>query len=141
MLYYQKVLAIDPSAHDFYRQFYSPGIGHCGGGTGVVPINPIGQLRAWVENGTAPEYLYSGSPYTVNASSSAVVNGTNVRFMNLCQYPLVNKYKGSGDPGMASSYTCASNTGWLDFPGPSGTNYSCVGGPGWYATSFPTIEI
>ncbi|KYG40161.1 hypothetical protein M433DRAFT_537347 [Acidomyces richmondensis BFW] len=113
MINHQKVLAIDPSVHDFYCQFYSLGIGHCGGGTGVVPMSPIGQLRAWVENGTAPEYLYSGNPYAVNASSSETVNGTNVRFMNLCPYPLVNKYKGNGDPAMASSYECALNKdGW-----------------------------
>lgn len=31
MLYYSKVAALDPEVHDFYRQFYSPGIGHCGG--------------------------------------------------------------------------------------------------------------
>ena len=46
MFYYQKVLARDPSAADFYRQFYSPGVGHCSGGTGVLPINALDQLRA-----------------------------------------------------------------------------------------------
>ena len=34
MLYYQKVAALDPEVQDFYTQFYSPGVGHCGGGTG-----------------------------------------------------------------------------------------------------------
>ncbi|KAK4546787.1 hypothetical protein LTR36_001519 [Oleoguttula mirabilis] len=102
-LYYRKVLALDASAHDFYRQFYSPGIGHCGGGTGVVPIDPIAQLRAWVENGTTPRHLSAASPYPVNASSAAVVSTTNVRFLDLCPYPQVNIYKGNGDPALASS--------------------------------------
>ncbi|KAK5135893.1 hypothetical protein LTR08_004543 [Meristemomyces frigidus] len=139
--YYRKVLALDPQAHDFYRQFYSPGVGHCGGGTGVIPTDPIGQLRTWVENGTAPAYLEAGSPYPVNASSSAVVAEDNVRFVDLCPYPKVNKYKGSGDPAKAGSWACAAGDGWLDFGGPSGRNYSCFGGPGWYGRSFPSIEV
>ena len=36
MLYYQKVAALDSDVDSFYRQFYSPGIGHCGGGTGKI---------------------------------------------------------------------------------------------------------
>ena len=35
MLYYHKVRAIDPGVADFYRQYFSPGVGHCGGGTGM----------------------------------------------------------------------------------------------------------
>lgn len=140
-LYYKKVLALDPSAHDFYRQFFSPGVGHCGGGTGVMPIDPIGQLRAWVENGTAPETLHAGSVYPVNASTAAVVGDENVKFVDLCPYPQVSKYKGSGNPALASSYACAADDGWLNFGGPSGSNYSCVGGPGWYGQSFPVVEI
>lgn len=132
-LYYEKVLAVDPSAEDFYRLFYSPGVGHCGGGTGVTPTNAIDQLRAWVENSTAPATLSAGSQYPVNASSSYPVNGTNVRFLDLCPYPSVNKYTGNGDAALASSWECASNTGWEDFPGPTGGNYSaCFGYPGWY---------
>lgn len=97
MLYYDKILALDPTSHDFYRQFYSPGVGHCGGGTGVLPLDAIGALRAWVENGTAPATLAAGSvilttarsetlltlyrsEYPVNASSAYPINGTNVRF-------------------------------------------------------------
>jgi len=141
MLYYQKILALNASAADFYRQFFSPGVGHCGGGTGVTPTDPIAQLRAWVENGTAPATLQAASPYPVNASSAAVVGGANVRFLDLCPYPAVNEYKGGGDPALASSYQCVSGTGWESFPGPGPSNYSCVGGPGWYASSFPAVEI
>lgn len=80
MLYYEKITALDPAVHNFYRQFYSPGVGHCGGGTGVVPVNAINQLRSWVENGTAPATLTAASLYPVNASSSFAVNGTYMRF-------------------------------------------------------------
>lgn len=135
MLYYQKVLAIDPSAADFYRQFYSPGVGHCGNGTGVMPTNAINQLRAWVENGTAPATLTAASLYPIGADINTYVsNGTELRFMDLCPYPSVNKYKGTGNPALASSYECALGLGWEAFPGPSPVNYSsCYGAPGWYS--------
>ncbi|KAF2492857.1 tannase and feruloyl esterase [Lophium mytilinum] len=131
MLYYEKVLALDPTAHTFYRQFYSPGVGHCGGGTGVTPLNAIGALRAWVENGTAPATLSAASEYPVGASSAFVTNGTNVRFLELCPYPMVNKYV-SGDLNLATSYECARDMGFELFGGPSGTNCSYINGPGWY---------
>jgi len=115
MLYYQRVLAIDPDAADYYRQFYSPGVGHCAGGIGVQPVDAIGQLRAWVENGTAPDSLKAASAYPIGSNSSATVNGTMARFLNLCAYPAVNKYNGKGDPALAASYTCANGTGYESF--------------------------
>lgn len=144
MLYYQKVLALDPQAGDFYRQFYSPGVAHCGldqGGTGVVPLEALAQLRAWVENGTAPDTLRAGGPYAVNASADDVVDlAVNVRFMDLCPWPAVNQYR-DGDPALAESYECLNGTGWLDFAGLDATNTPIAGGPGWYGSSFPELEI
>ncbi len=63
MLYYRKVQALHPNLSDFYRQFYSPGVGHCGGGTGVTPTDAISVLRDWVERGKAPDVLPAGSQY------------------------------------------------------------------------------
>lgn len=130
MFYYQKVLALDPSAADFYRQFYSPGVGHCSGGTGVIPTKALDQLRAWVENGTVPETLHPASPYPANASSSFSVNpGENVRFLDLCPWPAVEVYNGQGDPALAESWGCVGGNNWMSFLGvsPSG-RYSLVGG-------------
>lgn len=141
MLYYQKLLALDPSAADFYRMFFSPGVGHCRGGTGVRPQDPIGQLRAWVENGTAPAHLEAASKYPVNAPTDYVHNDTNVRSLGLCPYPQVNIWKGDCDPALASSWACVGGTGWESFPGPTGNNYSCFGGPGWYGSAFDTIDL
>ncbi|GAB7365283.1 hypothetical protein MBLNU230_g6364t1 [Neophaeotheca triangularis] len=126
MLYYRKVRALDPNVADFYRQFYSPGVGHCGGGTGVLPVDGIGALRAWVEEGTAPEVLEAGSQYPLNASSDYPVDGENKRFQNLCPYPEVSMYDGRGDPELATSYHCQEDKhGWLDFRGPVVGNVSC----------------
>jgi len=135
MLYYQKVRALDPKVADFYRQFFSPGVGHCKGGTGVQPTYALGQLRAWVENGTAPTSLEAASRYPVNPSSNFKSNGTAARRMDLCPWPQVSRYQGVGDPAVASSWTCANGTGWVEFPGPGPRSYSCIGGPGWYGSA------
>ena len=101
----------------------------------MTPLNAIGALRAWVEQGKAPDTLPSVSQYPINASSSYAVNGTNVRTVDLCPYPMVEKYKGDGeDPAVATSWECSADAdGWERFPGPSASNFAgCVGGPGWY---------
>lgn len=80
----------------FYRVFLAPGVAHCGGGVGPVPVDPFSALVAWVEQGQAPQ--------TILAQTTS--NGTTVS-RNLCPYPLVSKYNGHGDPDLAGSYTCA----------------------------------
>jgi hypothetical protein len=95
MTYYDRVSGQVPQIQDFYRLFFAPGVGHCGGGTGVIPDDILGSLRAWVENGTVPETLPATSQWG------------GPRKMDLCPYPMVNRYKGSGDPGLASSFECA----------------------------------
>lgn len=84
---------------EFYRLFLAPGVGHCEGGAGPVPVDPLSQLVAWVEEGKAPETMPA---QTTNANGATV-------YRNLCQFPLVSLYDGQGDPNLAESYTCASN--------------------------------
>lgn len=131
-LYYDKIQNLDRSVHDFYRQFYSPGVGHCGGGIGVTPTHQLEQLRAWVENGTAPDLLQAGSAFPVNASSDLAVGSNNVRFQALCPYPQVSKYSGADDPTSSGSYVCTDAQGWYDFRETDLGGNNCVGGPGWY---------
>lgn len=52
--YYKAVAALLPDIGDFYRHYEVPGLGHCFGGRGGQPTGLFAQLRAWVENGTAP---------------------------------------------------------------------------------------
>ncbi|KAI0521010.1 tannase and feruloyl esterase [Xylaria bambusicola] len=52
--YYQQVASAIPEIDDFYRHFEIPGLGHCSGGRSGQPNQLFSQLRAWVENGTAP---------------------------------------------------------------------------------------
>ncbi|MFI5564233.1 tannase/feruloyl esterase family alpha/beta hydrolase [Amycolatopsis japonica] len=77
--------------NDFYRLFLAPGVAHCGGGAGATPTNALGALVDWVEHGKAPATL-------------SAANGGKTR--DLCPYPQVSRYRGHGDPAVASSYRC-----------------------------------
>jgi len=100
MAYYDRVTALDPQVDDFYRMFFAPGVGHCGGGTGPIPVDILMALRQWVENGTAPAMLEAATSYAINGS---------IRRQNLCPYPKVSKYGGSGSSAQAASFSCVNN--------------------------------
>jgi hypothetical protein len=75
--YYNAVASILPDVGDFYRHYEAPGLGHCWGGASGQPTNLFAQLRAWVENGTAP------GPSPVNITDRE--GGLQPRI--LCPYP------------------------------------------------------
>ena len=81
------------AVNEFYRTFLAPGVGHCFGGTGHAPVDPLRALVDWVEEGKAPDVLYAET-----------LDGSVTR--NLCPWPLVERYKG-GDVTKAESFTCA----------------------------------
>lgn len=85
-----------PDAVDeFYRLFLAPGAGHCFGGVGPVPIDPLEALVSWVERGEAPDTL-----------PAATTTADDVQLTrNLCRYPrkLVHK---TGDVNKAESFEC-----------------------------------
>ncbi|MBB6551749.1 tannase/feruloyl esterase family alpha/beta hydrolase [Nonomuraea rubra] len=84
---------------DFYRLFLAPGVDHCGNATstGPVPTDALAALTAWVEQGKAPRTL---SAAITDSSGKTVTR-------ELCLYPSVSRYTGSGDPADAGSYSCA----------------------------------
>ncbi|TID20705.1 feruloyl esterase b precursor [Venturia nashicola] len=43
--YHDAVLAFDPKAHDYYRLFEAPGVGHCWTGTGLYPSGIFESLQ------------------------------------------------------------------------------------------------
>ncbi|KAL3482650.1 Tannase/feruloyl esterase [Aspergillus germanicus] len=90
--YYEAVLTKDHKAHEFFRFFKAPRVGHCFGGEGPVPNAALDQLVDWVEKGAAPDTLRADQGH----------NGTK---RNLCLYPLQQLYVG-GDPSKADSFTC-----------------------------------
>lgn len=90
--YYEDVESNDPAVRDFYRFFEAPGVGHCDGGAGEVPGDPLRAVVKWVEEGIAPD--------TLPATSE---DGRRTR--DLCPYPLVSVFQG-GDPTDAGSFIC-----------------------------------
>ncbi|KAM0326339.1 hypothetical protein ACHAQA_006939 [Verticillium albo-atrum] len=82
--YYERVMAVDPDVHDYYRLFLSPGLHHCFGGPGGYPDTTFETLVQWVENGVAPD--------TLTATS---VETEPIIQRPLCPFPLKQKYSQS----------------------------------------------
>ncbi|KAF6814756.1 tannase and feruloyl esterase [Colletotrichum musicola] len=98
--YYRDVLEGQPDAHDFYRIFPIPGMGHCGSQLGEPAAQPeslFAQLRSWVENGTAPE----STSYVVKLAD----NSTQEQLS--CPYPAKAVFNPSAADG-SSGWSCAS---------------------------------
>jgi hypothetical protein len=94
--YYDEVAKLSGArTDDFFRLFLAPGVGHCSGGTGPAPSDPLSALVAWVEDGEAPDVL----------PARRVQGGTVVNERNLCRYPYVQVHDG-GPVDQASSFTC-----------------------------------
>jgi hypothetical protein len=98
------------NAHDFYRLFMVPGMGHCGGGNGPntfgnrpgAPADAdhdiVAALDRWVEQGTAPERIIG--------TGKSVLDPSKPLTRPLCPYPSAVHYNGTGDPNDAASFTC-----------------------------------
>jgi hypothetical protein len=92
----------------FVRLYVTPGVGHGGSGvTGTtgerIPqyVDLLGVLDNWVDRKNPPANnlvqtsVTAAPPFTVTASRP------------MCRYPTYPRYRGSGDPKLASSFTCA----------------------------------
>jgi hypothetical protein len=92
--YYSKVLDFYGGAANvspWYRFFLAPGVGHCGGGLGPQPQNLFNTMVAWAEGGPAPDSILSSG---------------GGRTRPLCPFPQTAIYDGTGNPNLASSFTC-----------------------------------
>ncbi len=120
--YYERVVASMGGVAEtqaFYRLFMAPGMAHCGGGPGpnkfgqsggqsVAPLvtgstasdDVVKALERWVEEGIAPDRLIA-----TKYRNDAVTEPALIR-RPLCPYPQVQKYNGTGDPNVASSFSC-----------------------------------
>lgn len=96
MSYFDKVMALDPTAQDYYRMFLAPGLSHCFGGSGAFPDTTFDAMREWVENGVAPD--------TLTATS---VGTTPIITRPLCPYPSKQKYDGVGNATIGEGFYCA----------------------------------
>jgi feruloyl esterase len=82
---------------EFYKLYMIPGMFHCRGGVGCDEADWFTPLVDWVEKGVAPRVI----------AGRRVVNKVNVMTRPHCSYPMVAKYKGSGDISRAENFTCA----------------------------------
>jgi pimeloyl-ACP methyl ester carboxylesterase len=82
---------------DKFARFYEvPGTGHAFGAAFTPGWDSLTALENWVEKGIAP------------ANQTATdTTGLHARTRPLCEYPTWPKYKGAGDPNLASSFTCS----------------------------------
>ncbi|MEC4720837.1 tannase/feruloyl esterase family alpha/beta hydrolase [Noviherbaspirillum sp. CPCC 100848] len=107
--YYNRVAAQMggiPAIQSFYRFYLVPGMAHgFANGTSNPTANPplptndqlYRLLTDWVENGTAPGTITATAPATATLGQKS---------RPLCLYPQKATYT-SGDPNVASSYTCS----------------------------------
>lgn len=97
--YYEEVQARTRNAKDAVRLFMVPGMGHCGGGTGVNTFDMVTPLDHWVTAGQAP----------ASVPASRVRNGVSDRTRPLCAYPQIAIYKGTGSLDDAANFSCGNH--------------------------------
>jgi feruloyl esterase len=98
--YYQRVEATmggPARTEQFARLFLAPGVGHCAGGRGPQPDNPLGTLVDWVERGHPPQTLTGVVRDTTGAATQS---------RPICLYPEVATYRGRGDITKAENFAC-----------------------------------
>jgi feruloyl esterase len=116
----------DKLTDSFMRLFLIPGVGHCGGGQGFPQIDVLSPLMAWTEMKQAPQMILAGKtaspqmgiggpggpggppmgpggPGQVTTPYAQPAQPT-VATRPVYPYPLVAKYKGTGDTKDAQNY-------------------------------------
>jgi feruloyl esterase len=94
--YYSEIQSKTSGAKDAVRLFMVPGMGHCGGGTGVNTFDMVTPLDQWVTAGKAP----------AEVPASRVRNGVSDRTRPLCAYPQIAIYKGTGSLDDGANFSC-----------------------------------
>lgn len=99
--YWRAVVARLGSAatEEFVRLYATPGADHVGTGA-PVGVDMLQVLVDWVEQGRAPQQLEQ-------VSLAASSPHAEVQSRPLCRWPAYPRYRGSGDPGKATSFDCA----------------------------------
>lgn len=97
---YQAVLAKNPSAANWLRLFFVPGMQHCRGGNGPTDVEDpmIDALATWVETGKAPDSVLA--PRAVPARATD-------RVFRLCPEPTRAALKAQNlDPNAVENWEC-----------------------------------
>jgi feruloyl esterase len=108
--YYEKTERVTggrTETQDFFRLFVIPGMNHCGGGDGAFAVDYLSYLEVWVEKDHAPDVMIGAHPKSdVYADwDTFPLDPSTVSFTRpIYPYPLLAKYKGSGDPNNAKNF-------------------------------------
>jgi feruloyl esterase len=78
----------------FFRLFLFPGLGHCTGGPGPGFVDRLEVMEAWVAKGQAPDVIVG----------QHLTKGVVDRTRPVYPYPIVARYRDSGDPKDAASF-------------------------------------
>jgi len=109
--YYQSVVAKmgQSTVDNFMRLYVTPGVAHGGAGVSGTTGEPVPQfvdllstLDRWVEHGESPGDLVQSS-----AEPDPPFAATATRPM--CRFPNFPRYRGTGNPKLASSFACGAN--------------------------------
>lgn len=97
-------------AQKFSRLFMLPGVAHCRRGPGGDAVDWISSIENWVERGQAPDRViahhlvreqgYLGLP----RPRYPLPVGSYDRTRPVYPYPLIARYAGKGDPGLAANW-------------------------------------
>jgi pimeloyl-ACP methyl ester carboxylesterase len=118
---------------DFFRLFVIPGMKHCSGGEGAFAVDYLSYLEDWVEQRHAPDRIVGAhvdTPYLLQHSEddgSSIKDRIWLAALKLpfpldpaapvtftrpaYPYPLLTRYKGSGDPTDAANFGPSEPTG------------------------------
>ena len=101
------------ATREFFRFFMIPGMAHCRRGPGGDAIDYLGALEAWVEQGSAPDYLVS---YRMTREQSYMglpvvrypLPAVEVRWARrIFAYPASSVYRGQGDVHLPENWVAA----------------------------------
>ena len=110
--YYEEVVERDASAVDDVRLILLPGMDHCLGGPGPSYVNWVDEIDRWLETGQAPDQVTAywieaqgGEAMTTAGATPPAPSGSRLA----CAYPKTLEYDGTGEPRVASSFSCVSS--------------------------------
>jgi len=121
-----RIMGDTASTQDFFRLFVIPGMKHCSGGDGAFAVDYLSYLEDWVESHHAPDRIIGAHVDTAYLLQHSEDDGASIKdriWLTALKlpfpldpgapvsfsrpaypYPLLTKYKGSGDPGDAASF-------------------------------------
>ena len=110
----ERTMGGQANTQEFFRLFMIPGMNHCGAGEGPFAVDYLSAMEAWLDQGQAPQMLLgahikepSDGDYTSYAPimRKFPVSAADRTFTRpLFPFPLIAKYRGSGDPDDAANY-------------------------------------